>query len=172
MLYLNNSCNQMKKTGFTNRKTKNNQKKQGHQLQLNPHVIELEVLSLRAQMKAILNLLYNTSAPDEQHKIAIPNRYGYDFISIHDILYCKAEGAYTNIILSNKKLLLSRSLGETMQMLPVHLFERVHHSLLVNIKRIASYSKADGCYILMDNGDQLSVSRTRKEQLLTRLGVK
>lgn len=162
----------MKKNGFTNRKIKDNQKKQGQQLQLNPDVIELEVLSLRAQMKAILNLLNNTSQCDEQHKIAIPNRFGYDFISIHDILYCKAEGAYTNIVLSNKKLLLSRSLGETEQMLSAQLFERVHHSLLVNLKRIASYSKADGCFIVMDNGDQLSVSRTRKEQLLTRLGVK
>lgn len=172
MLYLDNSYNQMKKTGFTNRKMKGNQKKQGQQLQLNPEVIEFEVLLLQAQMKAILNLLHNTSQPDEQLKIAIPNRFGYDFISLNDILYCKAEGSYTNVVLSNKKLLLSRPLGETEQMLPAQLFERAHHSLLVNIKRIASYSKADGCYIVMDNGDQLSVSRTRKEQLLTRLGVK
>jgi two-component system LytT family response regulator len=122
--------------------------------------------------KAIANLLYNAGLPDEQQKIAIPNRHGYDFICINDILYCKAEGAYTNIVLRNRKLLLSKSLGETEQMLPVQLFERAHHSLLVNIRHITSYSKTDGCFIVMDNGDQLSVSRTRREQLLIRLGVK
>jgi two-component system LytT family response regulator len=122
--------------------------------------------------KAVSNMLHNAGLPDERQKIAIPNRQGYEFIIINDILYCKAEGAYTNIVLKNKKLLLSRSLGETEQMLPVQLFERIHHSLLVNIRHITSYSRADGCYIVMDNDDQLSVSRARREQLLMRLGVK
>jgi len=122
--------------------------------------------------KAIANLLHNAGLPDEQQKIAIPSRHGYEFIPINDILYCKAEGAYTNLVLRNKKMLLSRSLGETEQMLPALLFERAHHSLLVNIRHIKSYSKSDGCFIIMENGDQLSVSRARKEQLLTRLGVK
>ncbi|THU34887.1 response regulator transcription factor [Niastella caeni] len=122
--------------------------------------------------KAIANLLHNAGLPHEQQRIAIPNRSGYDFIYINDILYCKAEGAYTNIVLKDKKLLLSRSLGETVQMLPVALFERAHHSLLVNIQHITSYSKADGYIIVMTNGDQLNVSRTRREQLLIRLGVR
>jgi len=122
--------------------------------------------------KAVANLLYNAGLPDEQQKIAIPNRHGYEFIPINDILYCKAEGAYTNVVLGNKKMLLSRSLGETEQMLPAVLFERAHHSLLVNIRHIKSYSKTEGYFIIMSNGDQLGVSRSRREQLLARLGVK
>jgi two-component system, LytTR family, response regulator len=122
--------------------------------------------------RPVTNLIHNAGVPPEQQRIAIPHRTGYDFVPIHDILYCKAEGAYTTVVLQDRKLLLSRSLGETEQMLPMQLFERAHHSLLVNIRRIVSFSREDGSYIVMDNGDQLTVSRTRRDALLARLGVK
>lgn len=121
----------------------------------------------------ISNLLHNSKVPAEQSKIAIPNRDGYNFIPVNQILYCKAEGSYTNIILrDNKKLLLSKSLGETEQMLPLELFERIHHSLIVNIQHVNQFRKSSGLYIVMDNGEELSVSKSKKDQLLLRLGIR
>jgi two-component system LytT family response regulator len=134
--------------------------------------VEGLVASQRSSNNTITNLLNNARLPAVQQKMAIPNRNGYDFIAINDILYCKAEGAYTHVVLMDKKMILSKSLGETEQMLPTQLFERAHHSLLVNISHIESYSKADGASIIMSNGEELTVSRTRREQLLLRLGVR
>jgi len=121
----------------------------------------------------IQNLLQNVKAPAEQQKIAIASREGYDFVPISEIVYCKGNGAYTDIILvNNKKLLLSKSLGETEDILPAELFERVHHSLVVNIQHINQYKKTTGSSIVMDNGEELNVSKSKKDQLLLRLGVR
>jgi two-component system LytT family response regulator len=121
----------------------------------------------------INNLLQNSKKKVEQSKIALPSKDGYDFISIANIIYCKANGAYTNIILAgDKKYLLSKPLGEIEQMLPDTFFERIHHSVIVNIKHIQHLKKSNSSSIIMDNGDELSVSKSKKEQLLLRLGVK
>lgn len=121
----------------------------------------------------ISNLLQNTKAPAEQQRIAIPNREGYEFVPINEIIYCKANGAYTDIILlNNKKLLLSKSLGETEDLLPAEIFERIHHSLIVNTLHINQYKKTSGSSIVMNNGDELSVAKSKKDQLLLRLGIK
>ena len=119
------------------------------------------------------NLLQNTKAPVEQQKIAIPNREGYDFVPVNEIIYCKANGAYTDIILvNNKKLILSKSLGETENFLPAEIFERIHHSLIVNTLHINQFTKTSGSSIVMNNGDELSVDKSKKDKLLLRLGVK
>ena len=76
------------------------------------------------------------------------------------------------MLINNKKLLLSKALGETEGLLPVDLFERIHHSLIVNIHRIHQFKKTSGAYIVMDNGDELNVAKSKKEQLLLRLGIK
>ncbi len=121
----------------------------------------------------INNLLQNTKAPAEQQRIAIPNKDGYGFVSVSEIIYCKANGAYTDIILvNNKNLLLSKSLGETEALLPAEIFERIHHSIIVNIRNINRFIKSNGSYLVMTNGDELNVSKSKKDQLLLRLGVK
>jgi len=121
----------------------------------------------------INNLLQNIKKPSASQKIAISSREGYDFFPLSDIIYCKANGTYTDIMLvNNKKLFLSKPLGEIEGMLPAEFFERIHHSLVVNIQHINQFKKSSGTFIVMDNGDELNVSKSRKEQLLLRLGVK
>lgn len=121
----------------------------------------------------VSNLLQNIKAPAGQQKIAIPTRTGYSFIPVSEIIYCRGQGSYTTICLSNQKnVLLSKSVGETEQLLPVELFERIHNSLLVNVNYIDQFVKSDGAYVVMKNGDELSVSKSKKDQLLLRLGIR
>lgn len=121
----------------------------------------------------ISNLLQNAKAPAGGQKIAIPNREGYEFIPVDKIAYCKASGAYSEIVLTdNKTIVLSKSLGETEGLLPKDLFERIHHSVLVNIQHINQYKKTTGSYIVMNNGDELNVSKSKKDGLLARLGIR
>lgn len=121
----------------------------------------------------ISNLLQNAKAPAGGQKIAVPTREGYEFIPVDKMAYCKASGAYTEIVLTdNKTIVLSKSLGETEGLLPKELFERIHHSILVNVQHINQYKKNTGSYIVMNNGDELNVSKSKKDGLLARLGIR
>ena len=118
------------------------------------------------------NLLDNYQLAPEQQKIALPNRDGYDFIMPLEIVYCEAEGAYTRIMMKDgRRLLLSKSLGETESMLPASLFERIHHSYLINISQIRQLKKTEGTFLIMNDGTQLSVARSKKDQLMRRIGI-
>ena len=57
-------------------------------------------------------------------------------------------------------------------MLPVNQFQRIHHSTLVNISHVTHFYKSDGGYIVLDNGEKLIVSKSKKESLMERLGLK
>ena len=119
------------------------------------------------------NLLENNRLSPEEQKIAFPNREGYDFVSPADIVYCQADGAYTRVVMGNgRSLLLSKPLGETESLLPSSLFERIHHSCLINITQVQQYKKTDGASIVMQNGDRLNVARSKKARLMYRLGIR
>ncbi len=121
----------------------------------------------------IENLLHNIRQPAQQQKIAFPQREGYEFIAAENILYCHAEGAYTNIQLtSNKKFLISKNLGDVEEMLPADIFQRIHHSTIVNMQHITNLIRSDGGYVVIDNGEKLMISKAKKDMLLQRLGLK
>lgn len=121
----------------------------------------------------IQNLLHNIGQPSQQQKIAFPQREGYEFIAAENILYCHAEGAYTQIHLtSNKKFLISKNLGDVEEILPADIFQRIHHSTIINLQHITNFIRSDGGYVLIDNGEKLIVSKAKKDLLLQKLGLK
>lgn len=121
----------------------------------------------------IQNLLHNIRQPAELQKIAFPKRDGYEFIPAENILYCNAEGAYTNIHLNNnKKFLVSKTLGDIEEMLPADIFQRIHHSTIVNLQHITNLIRSDGGYVMLNSGEKLMISKAKKEMLLQRLGLK
>lgn len=134
--------------------------------------VEQKLLSSSGVLN-VQNLLQNLRQPSHEQKIALPNRDGYEFAQLNDILYCSADGAYTKVIFSNKHaLLISRTLGDIEEMLPQEIFCRIHHSTIVNINAVTHYIRTDGGYVLMNNGGKLMVSKARKEFLLEKLGLK
>jgi two-component system LytT family response regulator len=120
-----------------------------------------------------INLMDNNRLPAEQQKIAVPGKDGYDFIPVVDILYCEASGSYTRLVLTNDQtLLVSKPLGEIEALLPVSLFERIHHSSIINLAQVTQYKKTNGASVVMLNGDQLVVSRSKKDRLMQLLRIK
>lgn len=51
-------------------------------------------------------------------------------------------------------------------------FVRTHHSYLINMKEATKYVKGEGGYVVMSDGSSINVSRSRKDNLLVRLGNK
>ena len=85
------------------------------------------------------------------------------FVNITDILYCKAEGAYTHVFVADgKKIVASKSLGEFEHQLTTHKFFRIHHSILINLHHVKEFQKFNGGYVIMDNNEKLEVSHRKR----------
>lgn len=126
-----------------------------------------------SSLQHISNLLRNMHQPSTNHKIALPQREGYEFVDVSSIIFCHAEGAYTKVFIEDKKtMLISRTLGDVEELLPPELFQRIHHSTLVNVSYISQFLRTDGGYVVLKNGEKLSVSKAKKEMLMARLGLK
>ena len=54
-------------------------------------------------------------------------------------------------------------------MLEDYSFLRVHHSFVVNLNEVEKYAKGDGGYLIMTDGSNIDVSRSRKEILIKKL---
>jgi two-component system LytT family response regulator len=121
----------------------------------------------------ITNLLQNIKKPEVNQRIAVPGREGYEFIEAGNIIYAKAEGSYTHIFLNDKrKLIVSKTLSDIEEMLPTEHFQRIHHSTLVNLSHVTHLFKTDGGFVVLDNGEKLVVSKSKKDSLMERLGLK
>lgn len=104
------------------------------------------------------------------NRIALPTLEGLQMLTIDTILYCMANSNYTTFVMKDKKkLVISRTLKEIEEMLEDHGFLRIHHSHLVNVAAIEKYIRGEGGTVIMIDGTELDVSRSRKETLLKTL---
>lgn len=115
------------------------------------------------QVKSLLALIKSSFARGN-NRIALPTGEGIEYVPVENIIYCQSQGSYTRIVRDGKpELLISRNLKYVSDMLPEDLFLRVHNSYLVAANRIAKFIRQDGGYLVMDNGDSVGVSRSRRE---------
>lgn len=106
----------------------------------------------------------------KKNKLALPVEGKIAMLEYDSILYCESDGNYTKIHLSTQKtIMVSRTLKDIESMLPQPIFMRIHHSYVVNINHIKEYIRGEGGEVLLSNGDQLRVSRNKKEELLAAL---
>ena len=107
------------------------------------------------------------SANAASQKVALPTTDGYEFIPVQNIVRCQSQDNYTHFYLNNKEnLLICRTLKEVERILGKRGFLRIHQSHLVNPAYLKKYSRSEGGYVVMDNGDQLPVSPQRKEAVV------
>jgi two-component system LytT family response regulator len=100
-------------------------------------------------------------------KVALPSSDGIEFVEMDRIIYCKSDGAYSYIYLEGgQNILISKTLRFLEDILCDYHFFRVHNSFIINLKRVKKYSRSDGGRLFMDNGDEVRVSRSKKEELL------
>ncbi|WP_458628936.1 LytR/AlgR family response regulator transcription factor [Winogradskyella sp. PC D3.3] len=102
-------------------------------------------------------------------KIGLPVADGIKFVNFEDIILLKADGMYTKVSIQNaSEILISKPLKHFETLLDkISTFYRPHRSYIINLKYIQEYSKKDGGYIIMDNGETVSVSKDKKEEFLT-----
>jgi two-component system, LytTR family, response regulator len=108
--------------------------------------------------------LHNKQLPDT---IALPTNEGLTFTSVNDIAFCTADGSYTRMFMTDKsEILFSKSMGDVEELLSGYHFFRIHHSTLINLKHVKQYIRGEGGEVIMSNGQNLPVARTRKADFL------
>jgi two-component system LytT family response regulator len=106
----------------------------------------------------------------EMNKICLPTLKGFQVLEIKDIIYCEAANTYTNFIISgNKKVCASKPLAEYELLLESVNFLRIHKSFLINMNHVTGYNKGEGGHVSMSNGDEIEVSRRKKEYFLLKV---
>ncbi len=84
-------------------------------------------------------------------------------LDINDILYLKAEGAYTLFVTTNERIIISKNLKFYHQKLGEK-FIRCHHSYLVNITHIQHLTNESK--IILSNEESIPVSSRKKNEII------
>jgi two-component system LytT family response regulator len=103
-------------------------------------------------------------------RLAVPSAEGIDFLNTDEVIFCHAEGSYTQVYLSQgRKQLISKNLLEFENILSDSGFCRVHHSSLINMRHVQKYIRGEGGYVLLTDGHQVNISRRRREEFISML---
>ena len=98
-------------------------------------------------------------------------------VEIENVIYCQSDNEATYFFLEkeiekSKKQFTSKGIGYWEEVLDMYDIVRIHNRYMVNLKQVVSYMRGEGGVVKLKNGECLPVSKTRKETLLKRLGIK
>lgn len=98
--------------------------------------------------------------------ILVPYKGSYKALKYDDIIYFESDGAYTNVITRDDKIVSSKNLGHYEKTLPRDQFKRSHHSYIVNLKHMLLLTKGRTGTIKMDNGTEIPVAQRRMQEFM------
>ncbi|MDV7187886.1 LytTR family DNA-binding domain-containing protein [Lutibacter sp. TH_r2] len=125
------------------------------------------VTEVKERENELQNTVLKPKTISNNAKITIPTQEGFEVLEIQDVLYAKADDNYTHLFLKNgQKKLVSKTLKYFEEALKENSFARIHKSYLVNVNYIVNYKKGKGGTVVLENGKELSVSSSRKIELL------
>lgn len=119
--------------------------------------------------KNLFSLLEQNTRQATPDKIPLSTTNGLLFVKIADVMYCESSGNYTHFFLNDdKKIVVSRQLGEYEKLLPENNFTRIHDKYIINLNYIKEYIKGSGGEVVLENGKEIPVATRRKEDFLAR----
>lgn len=98
-------------------------------------------------------------------KLVVQSHDGIQLISFDRILYVKAEGSYARIVVDDGSILISKSLKRLADNSLPTSFARCHQSYVVNLLRINQVRTKECMDVILDNGDEIPVSRRQVAML-------
>lgn len=118
-----------------------------------------------------LEALRNNLNPKQKPKLTVPTSEGKYFFDLDDLLYLRAQGAYTEVHSKSQKMLFVgknlRWFEETLQEYPN--FYRCHRSAIVNLAEVKGMTKKTINVLSLSNGDEIEFARERVDELTKRL---
>lgn len=115
------------------------------------------------QLENLIRLLQQQQHKEE-HRIALTTLKETRFVYTRQIIRCESSNSYTSFVLDNgEKLLVSKPIFEYEELLKGYGFVRCHQSHLVNTRYVKSWVKEEGGYLVLQNDEQVPVSKNKKD---------
>jgi len=115
-----------------------------------------------------INIHRMTSYWERRQLLKINTRVGFEIIRSEDIIYCEADGNYTNIcLMDGKKQTTSTTLGCVIKQLSDDHFFRIGRSVVINLDYLKSVNRKEKVCQLQVKGQsiELPLSNSRVQQL-------
>ena len=104
----------------------------------------------------------NEAVASDKEVISVKADYKTQLVKVADIVYLESAGEYVRLHIEGSSTITTLFRLKTMETtLPAESFLRVHRSYIVNLKRIASYTKGR---IFLDNGEYIPLGENYKER--------
>ncbi len=120
-------------------------------------------------MSEVNQTLDQISVLNNNSKLLIQLKTGYLYQNIIDIVFCKADLAYTEIYVRNQKrpIIVKQSLRLLSSILPDTFF-RIHKSYLINLRYVYKIDNNNND-IMLEDGTHLDLARRRKKEFINAL---
>lgn len=106
----------------------------------------------------------------QDQKIAVPTWEGLEFILIKNVVRIESSSNYSRLFFVNgESLLVTKQLKEFEELLVPFRFCRVHNVHLINLNYVKKYIRGEGGSVIMENGDEIDVSRRKKDDFLRQI---
>ncbi|HEX8944700.1 MAG TPA: LytTR family DNA-binding domain-containing protein [Gemmatimonadaceae bacterium] len=107
-------------------------------------------------------------------RIAVESKGKVRFVPVGDIDYIEASGPYAELVVGGRRHVIREAMQTLEDRLDPTRFMRVHRSAIVQLDRVDTLLRgAGGDYeIQLKDGTRLRVSRSRRDELAHRLGVR
>jgi len=121
---------------------------------------------MKEQMEMLMQQM-RSSEKQTVPRIALTTSDGMLFVMTSDIIFCESDSNYTKVILKDgRKILVSKPMKEIDETLSGPDFYRIHNSYLINLNHIKKYVRGEGGYVIMADGSNVSISRTKKQEFV------
>jgi two-component system LytT family response regulator len=114
--------------------------------------------------------LFNNYQDKLEKKLVLRTIQDIHIINIGELVRCSADNSYTTFYLvSGEKIIISKGIGEYVELLTSYGFVKPHQSHLVNLNYIKKLDKTDGGCLILKDKSTVPVSLRQKQQLIDAL---
>ncbi|WP_317898825.1 LytR/AlgR family response regulator transcription factor [Aurantibacillus circumpalustris] len=135
--------------------------------------IKMQLNTTEQPNKYNYNELLGVMKQTQKQTIVINTRFGIESIDTDDIFALESQSNYTKIHLVDMRTVVSSKTlkdFETQLCLAESNFMRVHHSFIINLKRVSKYLK-NSENIVLTNDQQIPLSKSKKDNFIRWLNI-
>ncbi len=124
--------------------------------ELDKTIQKFKTKSLKSDFVKKIDMLYENLSQNK--KIKFNTRHGFMALNPNEIVYCSADGSYTQVYLENSKLeIFTNHIGYLESILPITNFFRISRSQIINTKFLFSVIRKEKICILKDGENEIKL---------------
>lgn len=124
------------------------------------HEEKLQLKQLETDLKGL----------SQKEKMILRTNEEIHSIDLSRIIRVEADGNYSTFLIDDgRKIIVSKPMKEYEDILLDNGFSRIHKSHIINIKKLRYFEKAEGGYLIMEDGDKVPVSSRKRDAVIALL---